>query len=237
MGAGPVGLVLACELARRDVPIRLIDRLGRPTDESRAIVVHARSLEMLQRVGVVDRFLEAGVRSTAMTMHAADREIARVELDMVDSPYPFSVLLPQTETEAILTARLEELGGHVERGVALESFEQDDERVAARLGTGETVDASYVVGADGSHSAVRAQMGLKLDGAFSGETFVIADVEAESGHPSRLDAHLLRRGGFVPAVPMRGSRVRIITQRSPAPRNPRWRACRPWPTRARAASA
>ena len=70
VGAGPVGLLLACELARRDVPVRLIDRLERPTDQSRAIVVHARSLEMLQRVGVVDRFLEAGVRSTAMTMHS-----------------------------------------------------------------------------------------------------------------------------------------------------------------------
>ena len=54
----------------------------------------------------------------------------------------------------------------MERGVALESFEQDDERVSARLGTGETVEASYVVGADGSHSTVRAQMGLKLEGSF-----------------------------------------------------------------------
>ncbi len=184
VGAGPVGLVLACELARRDVPVRLIDRRERPTDQSRAIVVHARSLEMLQRVGVIDRFLEAGERTTAMTMHASGREIARVELDMVDSPYPYSLLLPQTDTEAILRARLEDLGGQVEQGVALESFEQDDDRVTARLGTGETVKASYVVGADGGHSTVRAQMGLELEGTFEGETFVIADVEAESGHPA-----------------------------------------------------
>ena len=220
VGAGPVGLVLACELARRDVPVRVIDRLERPTDQSRAIVVHARSLEMLQRVGVIDRFLEAGVRSAAMTMHASGREIARVELDMVDSPYPYSLLLPQTETEAILEARLEELGGRVERGVALESFEQDDERVSARLGTGETVEASYVVGADGSHSTVRAQMGLKLDGSFSGETFLIADVEAESGHPPESMHTFFSEDGTFLLFPMRDSRVRIIAHTEPGAGEP-----------------
>ncbi|HYI38058.1 MAG TPA: FAD-dependent monooxygenase [Thermoleophilaceae bacterium] len=212
VGAGPVGLLLACELARRDVPVRLIDKLERPTDQSRAIVVHARSLEMLQQVGVVDRFLEAGVRATAMTMHSSGREVARVELDIVDSPFPFSLALPQTDTEAILTARLEELGTTVDRGTELVSFEQDDDGVRATLADGETVEASYVVGTDGSHSTVRHQMGLGLEGSFKGQTFLIADVEAEYELPRESMHTFFHRDGTFLLFPLLGDRVRIIAE-------------------------
>ena len=78
VGAGPVGLVAAAELARRRVPVRIIDKLAVPTTESRAIVVHARSLEMLDRMGVVDAVMDSGIKTTAMEMHAAGRRLARV---------------------------------------------------------------------------------------------------------------------------------------------------------------
>ncbi len=212
VGAGPVGLVLACELARRDVPVRLIDRLPRPTDESRAIVVHARSLEMLQRVGVIDPLIDAGIQTTAMTIHSDGHELGRLPLDLVDSPFPYSLTLPQTVTEAILTARLEELGGRVERGTELASFEQDGDGVHAILGSGEVVDASYVVGADGSHSTVRAQMGMKLKGSFEGPTFVLADVDAEYDL-ERSSMHTFFSGdGVFLLFPLPGDRVRVIAQ-------------------------
>jgi len=91
VGAGPVGLLLACELARRDVAIRVVDKLPSPTTESRAIIVHARSLEMLERVGVVREFVSTGIRVTGAEFHLDGRTRARVSLDTVDSPYPFSV--------------------------------------------------------------------------------------------------------------------------------------------------
>jgi 2-polyprenyl-6-methoxyphenol hydroxylase-like FAD-dependent oxidoreductase len=106
VGAGPVGLVLACELVRRDVPIRIIDKLTEPTDESRAIVVHARSLEMFARVGMLDELIESGVRTTTFQMYDGGERIARIALDTVDSPFPFSVTTAQTETERVLTERL-----------------------------------------------------------------------------------------------------------------------------------
>jgi flavin-dependent dehydrogenase len=133
VGAGPVGLLLACELARHDVPIRVIDRLPEPTTESRAIVVHARSLEMLERVGVVDALIETGVRITGFTMVKDGRQLVRASFDEVDSPFPFTVSLPQTETERILRERLAELGAVVDRGVELVSLEQDDDAVRSRL--------------------------------------------------------------------------------------------------------
>jgi 2-polyprenyl-6-methoxyphenol hydroxylase-like FAD-dependent oxidoreductase len=69
VGAGPVGLVLACELARRDVSVRIVDKLAVPADESRAIVVHARSLEMFARVGMLDELIDSGVKTTAFEMY------------------------------------------------------------------------------------------------------------------------------------------------------------------------
>ena len=88
VGAGPVGLVAACELARRTVPFRIIDQRPGPTDESRAVVVHARSLEMFQRMGLADELIASGVRTTAMELHASGQTLMRVDLSTVDSAYP-----------------------------------------------------------------------------------------------------------------------------------------------------
>ena len=110
VGAGPVGLLLACELARRGVAVRIIDKLASPTSQSRAIIVHARSLEMMERVGVADEVISTGLTVKAAELHLDGTTAARMPLDTVDSPYPFSVTLPQTETERILAGRLRELG-------------------------------------------------------------------------------------------------------------------------------
>lgn len=80
------------------VPVRIIDKLTVPTTASRAIVVHARSLEMLDRTGIAGAVVDSGIKTTAMGMHAAGRSLARVDLDGVDSPFPFSVTTLQTET-------------------------------------------------------------------------------------------------------------------------------------------
>ncbi|WP_395294778.1 FAD-dependent oxidoreductase [Kitasatospora hibisci] len=108
VGAGPVGLTTALEPARRGVPVRIVDRLAEPTAESRAIIVHARSLEMFERLGLVDELIRAGVRTTAMEMHSDGDVVARIPLDLVDSPFPYSVTIAQTETERILTKALAE---------------------------------------------------------------------------------------------------------------------------------
>jgi 2-polyprenyl-6-methoxyphenol hydroxylase-like FAD-dependent oxidoreductase len=128
-----VGLVLACELARRGTRIRLIDKRPKPTDESRAIIVHARSLEMMERIGVVDELIASGVRAPAMEFHADGRTIGRSQLDTVDSPFPFSVSTAQTETERILTERLAALALRVDRGVEFVGFEQDEDEVRSTL--------------------------------------------------------------------------------------------------------
>jgi 2-polyprenyl-6-methoxyphenol hydroxylase-like FAD-dependent oxidoreductase len=215
VGAGPVGLVLACELARRGTAIRVVDKLQEPTDESRAILVHARSLEMMQRIGMVDALVAGGVESTAAEFHADGGLLGRVPLDSVHSPFPFTISTPQTETERVLTERLAELGVTIERGVELVALEQDDDEVRSTLrhadGNEEIVTTSYVAGTDGSHSTVRHRLGTKLEGSFKGKRFLLGDVEGDYDlERDAFHTFLSHDAGPVLVFPMAGSRVRVI---------------------------
>jgi 2-polyprenyl-6-methoxyphenol hydroxylase-like FAD-dependent oxidoreductase len=216
VGAGPVGLVAACELAGRGVRVRIIDRLPAPTEQSRAIVVHARTLEMFERMGVVDDVLASGIKTVAMQMFASGRRVAKIDFDHVDSAYPYSLTTPQTETERILGIRLAALGGGVERGVELTHLTQDDDQVHLTLqnvdGTTEEATATYVVGADGSHSTVRDQIGVHLAGSFKGERFILGDVDAEHDlDPSSFHTFFAADGPLM-VFPMLGRRARIMAQ-------------------------
>jgi 2-polyprenyl-6-methoxyphenol hydroxylase-like FAD-dependent oxidoreductase len=217
VGAGPVGLVAAIELARRGVPIRVIDPLPAPTTESRAILIHSRSLEMMERMGVVEKIIASGVRTGGMQMHADGKTLADVAVDAVDSPYPFSITTAQTETERILTERLAELGVTVQRGVRLVAFDQDDAAVHYRVehADGRTEDGTvdWVIGTDGSHSTVRAQTGQKLAGSFKGERFLLGDVDADYDLPrDRMHSFMGVGGGPLFVFPMLGRRIRVIAQ-------------------------
>src|SRR5215470_18176760 len=89
VGAGPVGLVAACELARRGIRIRIVDKLAEPTDESRAIAIHARSLDMFDRMGIVDDLIATGVKSTSMRMLSSGHQLFQVTFGGVNSAFPY----------------------------------------------------------------------------------------------------------------------------------------------------
>src|SRR5271163_4964902 len=118
-GAGPVGLSLAVDLARRGVAVRIIDTLAQPTAESRAIVVHSRTLDHFEALGVLDAVMERAIVSTGMEVHSDGRSIAAVGFDHIHAVHPYSVSLVQSETEAVLAARLAQLGVTVERSSRL----------------------------------------------------------------------------------------------------------------------
>ena len=215
VGAGPAGLVLACELSRRGTAVRVVDRLTEPTEESRAILVHARSLEMMQRIGTVDALVASGIPATAAEFHADGGVLGRVPLDTVDSPFPFSVSTAQTETERVLTERLAELGVTIERGAEFVALEQNDDEVRSTLrhpdGHEETCTSSYVVGTDGSHSTVRHQVGAKLEGSFKGRRFLLGDVEGDYDlDRDAFHTFVSVDAGPLLVFPMAGSRVRVI---------------------------
>jgi 2-polyprenyl-6-methoxyphenol hydroxylase-like FAD-dependent oxidoreductase len=134
----------------------------------------------------------------------------------VDSPYPFAISTAQTETERVLRERLEALGVTVERGVELLGFEQDEREVRSKLrhadGSAEELTSSWIAGTDGSHSAVRSQLGLKLEGSFKGERFLLGDVEADTDLPREAFHMFFSAAGSLVAFPMRGERLRVIAQ-------------------------
>ena len=189
VGAGPTGLTLACELARRGVSFRLIEAAPGPQPGSRGKGIQPRSLEVFEDLGIVDRVLANG--RMAMPMHSTDPDgqvtrggtVPESLLNRPDIPYPASLITPEWRIEEALRLRLAELGGAVEFGTALGSFEQSDQSVSAVVlkgGGAETVAARWLVGCDGGHSIVRRQAGI----AFEGETLealrmIVADVEAD----------------------------------------------------------
>lgn len=224
VGAGPVGLTAACELSRHGARCRVIDADGGPTpaNESRALAVWPRTLEVFRGVGVVDRVLARGKRVHAMNIHKGGRRLARVGLDLdgdeaADTPYPFTMSVPQGETERALIERLDELGGAVEWGTRLTGFRQDGAGVTATVtgpgGGGEfPVRARWMIGCDGARSVVRHQLGLTFAGAEYEEPFLLADVRIDWDLPED-EAHVLLApgGGAVAAFPLPGpGRWRLI---------------------------
>jgi 2-polyprenyl-6-methoxyphenol hydroxylase-like FAD-dependent oxidoreductase len=168
VGAGPTGLVLAIELARRRVPLHLVDRHAEPLRWDRATTVKARSLEVFSGMGLADTFVRHGRIVRGVQFFSGEAKVASYRFDGLDSPFPFMLSIPEDETERILTEKLEQLGGQVERGVEFVGLEQGDRSVRARLRSldaGErTLESSWVVGTDGFHSAVREAIGDQFDG-------------------------------------------------------------------------
>src|SRR5271154_7226371 len=223
VGGGPVGLVAGAELARRGVRVRVIDKLAQPTDQSRAIAVHARSLDMFERMGIVDELLSTGVKAIAMQLHAGGRDLFRIPLGEVDSAFPFTLTTAQTETERVLNERLQSFGVTVERGVELIELSQDDDGAHLTLqkgGATERASASWVIGADGAHSAARKLVGTKLAGSFVGERFLLGDVDAEHSL-DRDDMHtFFAPDGPVVVLPMADGRMRFLAEVHDAPGTP-----------------
>jgi 2-polyprenyl-6-methoxyphenol hydroxylase-like FAD-dependent oxidoreductase len=184
-GAGPTGLALALWLRRLEVPLRIVDRNPAPARESRALVVHARTLELYAQVGFAADAIANGIEFTAVNLWARGRKVARAALGAIGaelSPYPYMLILAQDRHERLLADKLAALGVQVERETELTGFEQDDARVLARLrkpdGSEERCECAWLAGCDGARSAVRHGMDLDFPGATYRRLFYVADIEA-----------------------------------------------------------
>jgi 2-polyprenyl-6-methoxyphenol hydroxylase-like FAD-dependent oxidoreductase len=180
VGAGPTGLTLACDLARRDV--RIIEK--EQSRGSRGKGLQPRTLEIFDDLGVIDAVTAIAtpyppLRSYADGKVVWEGRMHEPKAPTSDVPYPNVLMLPQWRTEEILRARLADLGGRVEEGELLD-FAQDDDGVTAELAGGARIRAAYLVGADGGRSLVRKRLGI----GFAGETheterMLIADIRTD----------------------------------------------------------
>jgi len=214
-GAGPSGLMMAAELARHGVPCRIIDKLPHSSTTSKALALHARTLEVFEQISIVEEALNHGLKLRGMSIYAAGRRIIHISFDDLHAPYPFILSLPQSETERILGTHLERLGIQVEREVELVNAAQDEQTVTATLrhadGREETVTTSWLIGCDGAHSAARHSLNVPFTGAPYPEAFALADVHVEWPLPDD-EAYIFLQDGLLAVFPMRGGRYRLIVE-------------------------
>jgi 2-polyprenyl-6-methoxyphenol hydroxylase-like FAD-dependent oxidoreductase len=184
VGAGPVGLTMACELARHGVRCRIIDKAAARSQTSKALAIFPRTLEVFETMGVAERILQGGLRLRGICIHNRHEQIAKIEMATIASPYPFVLSLPQSETERILIEQLESLGVSVERARELTGLTQTDTAVHAVIrdesGREETIETPWLLGCDGAHSATRHLLSMEFSGAPYDESFVLADVKVDA---------------------------------------------------------
>ncbi len=212
VGAGPTGLTLANELNRYQVPCRIIDKLTEPTNQSRAAGIHARTLEVLNNMGLKKRVVAEGLKVTGICMHANDQEIINLDYTIVDSPINFVIMLPQCDTEKLLREHLAKYKQTVNYNTELVNFEQDASVVHCTLkhnGTMEKLSVPYLIGCDGAHSQVRHTLKLDFAGSALKEDWIMADVFADwQGDVNKIHIYMSPEGVFM-LFPMPNKRFRI----------------------------
>jgi 2-polyprenyl-6-methoxyphenol hydroxylase-like FAD-dependent oxidoreductase len=223
VGAGPTGLTLGIEMARRSIPFRLIEAAEGPAPGSRGKGIQPRTLEVFEDLGVIEAILAAGTPYPRVRVHLGPLALRLGRLGGRKQatervPYPNLWLVPQYRTEEILRQRLTELGGQIEFAKAFEGMSADERRVEVHLSNGELVRAEYVIGCDGGHSAVRKAVGLALHGeTLDNEVAFVADVKAEE--LDHTDWHIwpLAKGGSIGLCPLpEPSLFQMMSSREPA---------------------
>lgn len=173
IGAGPTGLMLACELAMRGVRVEVLERRTHVPNITRAFAMHARTMELLDARGLSDEVMSRGFRVGEI----APVPGATVSLaDELQTRYPFILIVPQSGTEHVLESRAARLGVRINRGAELVGLQQDDDGVNLALADGGSRRARYVVGCDGAHSAVRRLLGVDFVGKQYQTHIMLADV-------------------------------------------------------------
>ena len=214
VGAGPTGLVLAAELLARGVRTRIIDKGDGVALESRALGIHARTLEVLDMMGLADRFIERGQLVRYFRFYSRARCLVSLEFARCGSRFGFLLDLPQDETQRLLRARVGELGGVIEQRAELLRLAPGSDAVTATVrtprGHTETITAGYVVGCDGAHSRVRHELGLSFGGHPYPQDWLLADVLIDRDLAENA-VHAFFRPDGLPVIflPMRGHRWRL----------------------------
>jgi len=213
VGAGPVGLFLANECARRGLRWRLIEARSSQSIHSKALAIFPRTLEIFDMAGIVAPFLATANRVTSVAVMTHGHTLAHMRFTPEASPYAFIAMVPQDVTETLLVEELRRKGGDVEYETTFASADQQDDGVRVTVdhkGAPITLRAAFVVGCDGAHSAVRHLLHIPFEGAAYEASFMLADVQTNEILPA--DELQLCPSAFGPVAifPMSATRRRIV---------------------------
>lgn len=209
-GAGPTGLVLALWLTKIGIQVRIIDKASEKETTSRALIIHARTLEFYRQLQIADDIIAAGFRFPALNLWVNHIQHAKIKISDIgqgSTPFPYIIILPQDQHEKILTEKLKALGVIIERGTELINFEQNDKTVTAQVKLAnneiETLTADYLAGCDGAHSIIRKKIDVGFEGSTYPHLFYVADV---AGHGPALNGELhvsLDKSEFMAFFPLK----------------------------------
>jgi 2-polyprenyl-6-methoxyphenol hydroxylase-like FAD-dependent oxidoreductase len=213
VGAGPVGLFLANECARRGLRFRIVEAQPGQSQHSKALAIFPRTFEVFDMAGLAAPFAEVANRVTWATMASREHQLARLRFAPEGTPYPYVAMVPQDVTERLLADALQRKGGVIEYNTTCVSLEQATDHVRVTIqqnGQPVTVTATYVVGCDGAHSTVRHQVNLSFEGGAYEESFMLADVDTNDALPA--DELLLcpNADGPVAIFPISPTRRRVV---------------------------
>lgn len=220
VGAGPTGLAAAVALLSRGVAVTVVDRQAAGANTSRAAVVNARTLEVLEGFDVARRLVKEGVEAPRFTIRDRGRTLIPVDFSGLPTDYPYSLMVSQATTERVLVERLTELGGSVLRPKTLTAVDQDSTGVTATFDDGESIRARYVVGADGIRSVVREQARIGFVGSVYDESFALADVRLTGSAPEDEVILYWAKEGLTVVAPLPGGVHRIVAPVAEAPEEP-----------------
>ena len=215
VGAGTTGLTTAIELARRNINVRIVERRTKQSTRSKALVVHARTLELMDILGVADEMVHRGYTSPGIDFSSNAKQPLRANMYGLDTRFPFILILPQAETEEILERRLNDLGIEVERGRTITSFTETDHEICGTVeclqdGIFE-INARYLVGADGAKSVVRKTLDLPFEGSSYSWTAFLGDVHLQGHHAEGGTEQHSNARGLAFIVPFDDGSHRIVT--------------------------
>jgi 2-polyprenyl-6-methoxyphenol hydroxylase-like FAD-dependent oxidoreductase len=233
VGAGPVGLLLALLLRRRDIDVLLIEQRTQRSGHTRAIGIHPPALAVLDEAGAAAELISAGTRITAGMALSGGRELARLAFSAVPGRHPFVLAVPQPVTERVLRSHYLAAGGQIVQGIRIVSAYDDGTRVALHGAPsgGATAqrwpddaavqfDAALAVGADGARSTVAAAVGAPATRRTYPDTYLMGDFSDTTGEPGTA-LLFLDREGIVESFPLPdGIRRWVVRTRQLQPAGP-----------------
>lgn len=218
VGGGPSGLMMAAELARYGVSFEIIDESKGPTALSKALVLQARTLEILDQITDINGFLNEGLILKGANLISEQKELASISFDSIDSPFPFVLSIEQSKTERLLIDYLSKFGIGVQRETKLVDFTEDINFISATLedlreGKKREIKAKYLIGCDGAHSMTRKLLQLPFKGKVFSDIFSLADIYIDWSYPHDRLTAFFGKNTIMAAFPIKGeNRYRLIFQ-------------------------
>lgn len=215
-GAGPSGLMLACQLILHHISFRIIDKKASPAMHSGALIIHARTLEILDQMGLAEKAIEAGIVARSIQIRFNSQKTQTIDISRFGiglTRFPFLLMLEQWKTENLLNEFLKEKGCVIENSAELVTFTNDDELVTSEIrnknGESELIKSRFLIGADGTNSLVRKLLGIPFLGKTHQQRLFITDCEARLLVPDQAILFSFASKYTLGCFPLNGNRWRI----------------------------